>query len=208
MTVPTWHGSGGVSWQQRNPTTVAAIDELYRRRHGFSRTELTAQYIGARLPRSAQILEVGCAGGVMLKVFERLGYENLTGVDVNADILKTVPGETHVATATDLPFGDRAFELVFTSGTMMHVPFGDQEAATREMARVAGRYIWGYECWQPEPHQIRYADELDLPDSYQNDFGRLITGWLAPTWGYVCGALYEARDGGMVYDCYLLERFT
>jgi len=80
----------------------------------------------------AAILEVGCGSGRHLEQLRREGYENLTGVDINAeafDIMAdqypqlTATGQFHAGAIEDLvdEFDDGAFDVVYTVETLQHI---------------------------------------------------------------------------------------
>ena len=76
----------------------------------------------------ASALEVGCnVGGNLRWLAELLGPENVAGVDVNEQALEILrercPGvDVRLAPARELPFEDGAFDLVFTTGVLIHQP--------------------------------------------------------------------------------------
>jgi len=142
-----WQDWRTCGWTERNPDTVSGIDEVYKTQFGFTRTQLTEEFIG-HIDRAARVLEVGCAGGLQLKVLEQLGFTDLFGVDLRPTV---VPGRVAVADGRWLPFADGAFELAFTSGTMMHLHPAFRDRFCEELLRVSRRWIWGVELWAAVP---------------------------------------------------------
>ena len=164
-----WRGPQGAAYATRNPRTVEALDESYRRRFGTTRTELGRRFLRF-VPRGASVLEVGCSNGVQLAVLRALGfYGPMVGCDLNREAMID---STELVVAADggaLPFPWRSFDLVFTSGTLMHVSFSARAAFCREILRVAKRWIWGFEPWADcgQPIRINYHDLI--PDAWAID---------------------------------------
>ena len=126
------------------------------------------------------VLEVGCNIGINLRALRALGIANLAAVEPNAkarEILEQEsviePGNLHDATADGLPFKAAEFDLVFTSGVLIHIPPVSLENAYREIHRVAGRYILTMEYFSPREEVISYHGHQDM--LFKRDFGGL---WL------------------------------
>lgn len=91
------------------------------------------------------ILEIGCGSGYYSEVFKALvpGGVRYTGSDYSAAMIerarKHYPSVTfEVADATQLPYADDQFDVVFNGVSLMHIL--DYAAAIREAARVAKHY--------------------------------------------------------------------
>ncbi|HWH94641.1 MAG TPA: class I SAM-dependent methyltransferase [Baekduia sp.] len=96
----------------------------------------------AGLPAPDSVCEVGCGDGAVLGVLgrrgfgtRRVGYEiSASGVKLAAE--RTEVTEAHVFDGARLPVGDDAYDLVFATHVLEHVP--DPAPLTRELLR-AGR---------------------------------------------------------------------
>lgn len=90
-------------------------------------------------------LEVGCGFGRNLDFISRSlpETEKLWGADISGKMLargrKNLPPRCRLACADArmLPYRDRAFDMVFTHGILMHVPPASLSLALREIGRVA-----------------------------------------------------------------------
>ncbi|WP_415380073.1 pseudaminic acid biosynthesis-associated methylase [Halosimplex sp. TS25] len=162
----TWDGEFGKEWTERNPDTVEELDNQYQQKFGQTRTALNEQFLG-EIETDARVLEVGCNTGVQLKALRELGFESLYGIDVMEYVIR----ETHRKSpelnviegdVLDIPFKTNFFDLVFTSGTLIHVPPSDIDSAMREIARCADTYVWGYEYYAEEYVEIDYRDHENL----------------------------------------------
>ncbi|HYB44597.1 MAG TPA: class I SAM-dependent methyltransferase [Candidatus Methylomirabilis sp.] len=94
-------------------------------------------------------LEVGCGYGRLLKELRPRLDLSLAGADFSESQLRTAvrylgPADIPLvlADATQgLPFRDAAFDVVYTQGSLMHVPAPGDSTYRREVARVSRRYI-------------------------------------------------------------------
>lgn len=93
-----------------------------------------------RWPRDAPVLEAFCGRGNGLHALERLGFTNLTGADLSADLLEQYdgPAETRVCDCRALPWPDDSFHAVIIQGGLHHLTDlpGDLERCLDECHRV------------------------------------------------------------------------
>ncbi|MBG8554417.1 class I SAM-dependent DNA methyltransferase [Hymenobacter guriensis] len=91
-----------------------------------------------RLPRTADILEIGCSGGPLLLALRAAGYQHLTGIDVsdNAIAMAQARGfeQVMVMDGARLDFADNSFDVVVASDVLEHIE--DEAEALREWQRV------------------------------------------------------------------------
>ena len=103
-----WAGKFGRSYILRNPSSTKEMDKLYVQRYGVSRTKLDKDFLG-KLNRSTKILEVGCNIGVQLLFLQRMGFQNLYGIEINGKALefsKSITKNLNLiqGSALDIPF--------------------------------------------------------------------------------------------------------
>jgi SAM-dependent methyltransferase len=108
----------------------------------------------ARVAPPMRALDVGCGPGALTTALvERLGAENVSGVDPSEPFVETcrarLPGvELAVAPAESLPFADDAFDVALSQLVVNFM--SDAEAGVREMARVTrpggvvASCVWDY----------------------------------------------------------------
>lgn len=156
-----WQNSFGNEYVERNSVDV---DERYSAKYGITRTALNREFIG-HMPRDARILEVGCNNGRQLKALEGLGFTELYGIEINRKALGIARQHTHLnvlyASAFDIPFRDGFFDVVYTSGVLIHIHPHDLPRAFAEMRRVTRRYIWGFEYFAETLEAIPYRGHND-----------------------------------------------
>ncbi|WP_448510788.1 class I SAM-dependent methyltransferase [Immundisolibacter sp.] len=99
------------------------------------------------IPRHARILDAGCAQGDLLAALSRVGYTNLTGVDISAQLLATaqnkVPVDVRLIEMDVRRFlaecAESAFDVVFFHDVLEHLPRQDTIGVLRAFHRALAR---------------------------------------------------------------------
>jgi pseudaminic acid biosynthesis-associated methylase len=175
-----WKGEFGREYTDRNTFDVEAVDALYRKNYGLTRTALNKDFLRA-ISQDASFLEVGCNTGNQLLLLQRMGYANLSGLELQAyalEIARTRMRNISLAqgSALAIPHGDAAFDVVFTSGVLIHIAPEDLPRAMDEIHRCARTYIWGMEYYDPDVTEVSYRDhsgllwKMDYARRYLNRF--------------------------------------
>jgi len=158
-----WAGDFGDAYSVRNAAAAEGRRPFWDARHaqlGF-----------------ASALEVGCnVGGNLRWLAELLGPDNVAGVDVNEQALETLraalPGvDARRAPARELPFGDGAFDLVFTTGVLIHQPPAELPAVMDEIVRCSRSYVLCGEYHANALEEVPYRGQEGA--LFRNDYGRL-----------------------------------
>jgi len=172
-------------------TTYAAEAQAEANHWWFvGRRRMFARMIGEMaLPPSASILDVGTSTGTNLRMLMELGFTNVQGLDLSPEAQRYCAekglGNVQLGSILDLPFDDRAFDLVLATDVIEHVD--EDDVALDELHRVlkpGGRAIitvpafmslWGPQDVASE-HRRRYrqrellarigAAGLTVVDSY------------------------------------------
>ncbi len=178
--IRTWTGDFGREYTDRNTYTPVELDQLYLRNYGITRVEINDRFL-KDVPRDARILEVGCNIGTQLLCLQQMGFSNLHGIEIQLYALdrakERLPGAVLTqASALEIPYPDHSFELVFTSGVLIHVAPTDLPIALEEIHRCARTWIWGFEYYAPKTTEVVYRghDSLlwktDFAQAYQQQF--------------------------------------
>ncbi len=170
-----WGGRFGRDYTDRNPDSLEELQALYRRSFGTSRTELNERFLGG-LNRSIRILEVGSGLGMQLLCLQSMGFRCLYGVELQEYAVEKSKAATRglniiQGTVFDIPFKRGYFDLVYTSGVLIHIHPDDLAAAMTEMHRCASRYIWGMEYFSATCTEMKYRGNKNL--LWKNDFAKL-----------------------------------
>jgi pseudaminic acid biosynthesis-associated methylase len=164
--VRTWTGEFGREYTDRNAYAPAELDELCRKNYGITRTEINQHFLEG-IPRHARILEVGCNMGNQLLLLREMGFVNLHGIEIQGYALQGAKqrfpdAELKQASALAIPYPDRFFDLVFTSGVLIHIAPVDLAKALEEIHRCAGQWIWGFEYFAPKTTEVAYRGHKSL----------------------------------------------
>jgi pseudaminic acid biosynthesis-associated methylase len=172
--IRTWSGEFGREYTDRNDYSTELLDDLCRRNYGVARSELNRRFLGS-VPKDARILEVGCNMGTQLLLLQEMGFTNLHGIEIQSyalDRAKTrIPGAVLTqASAFSIPYPDSSFDLVFTSGVLIHIAPVDLPVALGEIHRCTRNWIWGLEYYAPKTTEVAYRGHTAL--LWKTDYAR------------------------------------
>lgn len=138
-------------------------------------------HIGNKLPKS--ILEVGAGVGnnliALQSLYKHINIEplHLTAIEPNEKAKNILKNIKNINTIENQAFYIEAsnydFDMVFTSGVLIHIHPDYLLKAMQEMYRVSKNYILCMEYFAPKCEAIEYRGEKDL--LWKNDFGSI---WL------------------------------
>jgi len=173
--IHAWRGNFGRQYTDRNDYSPAALDEFYQQTYGIARRHLNELFL-QRVPKRARILEVGCNMGTQLLILQEMGFTNLHGIEIQSYALEKarlrLPGVRLLqASALAIPYPDAYFDLVFTSGVLIHIAPNDLSVAMYEIHRCAKQWIWGFEYYAPEITAINYRGQENL--LWKADYSRM-----------------------------------
>jgi pseudaminic acid biosynthesis-associated methylase len=179
-----WKKDFGKEYSDRNSwQSDTEWDEFYKGNWGSTKLEIN-ETVMKGLPKSSKILEVGCNIGMQLRGFQRMGFENLYGVELQhyaVEKAKQVTENINIIQGSgfDLPFRDEYFDLVCTNGVLIHIAPADHKKIMSEIYRCSKKYIMGWEYFAPEITDINYRGNIgylwkaDFLKIYQSIFPSL-----------------------------------
>jgi len=200
-----WAGEFGREWTNRNSPTL----DSYSRNYGVSRVKMNEEFLSGQ-PVDG-VLEVGCNQGSQLVFLQKyLKLKHLYGIDIMpyaVNLAKLLTANINIigASALDIPFKDGYFDLVFTSGTLIHFHEDDLPRAMAEIYRCSRRFIWGFEYYSEKRQEINnYRGQANF--IWKEDFCRRYME-LFPDLRLVREKKYTYQDGsGNVDQMFLLEK--
>lgn len=171
-----WMEKFGDEYTDRNYMSPAEYNKLCERRIGVSRTGQIDEFLsGLKL---GAILEVGCNIANQLLILQKTGLKNLYGIELNRYAVERAKERTKgtkitiiQGSAFNTPFKDSHFDLVFTSGVLIHISPKDIDRALDENYRVAKKYIWGTEYFSEDYMQVNYRGRDEL--LWKTNFAKL-----------------------------------
>jgi len=170
-----WKGAFGRAYTDRNIFSPSELDKLYKNKFGITRGQLNRLFL-SRMNRSSRILEVGANVGNQLAYLQKTGFKNLYGIEPQSYARKFSKARLKgvvidQADAFKIPFKDNFFDLVFTSGVLVHISPKDVKKAIKEIYRCSRKYIWGLESYSPRCREVLYRGKRGL--YWKADFVKL-----------------------------------
>ncbi len=161
-----WQGEFGRAYTDRNRLDIEEMNALWSANYGITRREINRIFLQG-VPQGARFLEVGCNVGNQLLQLQELGYTNLSAVELQSyavEIAKSRLGNVAIrqGSALALPYESDSFDVVFTSGVLIHIAPEDLPRAMAEIHRCAKTYIWGAEYYAPSVTSVNYRGHEQL----------------------------------------------
>ena len=147
----------------------------FKERYGITRTEMNSKFIGV-LNKNIRVLEVGSNIGIQLVYLQEAGFQHLYGIELQSYAVELSKSNTKginiiQGSAFDIPFKDGFFEMVFTSGVLIHISPDDIAEALDEIYRCSREYIWCFEYYAENYSEIPYHGHANL--LWKTNFAKL-----------------------------------
>jgi perosamine synthetase len=170
-----WMGNFGREYTDRNAFTLGERETLDREKYGVTTTEIMKGFFDG-VDRSARILEVGSNIGHRLVCLQRMGFHNLYGIDVQRHAVELSKKSLQnvdiiLGSAFDIPYKDGFFDVVLTSGLLIHIHPDDIAKVMNEIHRCTMTFIWGHEYWSKETTEVVYRGHKNR--LWKADYGSL-----------------------------------
>lgn len=127
------------------------------------------------LPCRGSYLDVSCGRADMLVVARKLGFSLVKGTEIVPSLIdgnRVVRAEVH-----DLPFEDNSFDVASMFDVIEHLLPGDDEAACRELERVARCHI--LLTANNRPSFNRAGDDLHINRRPYDEWDSLFRKWFS-----------------------------
>lgn len=163
----TWAGQFGKDYTDRCTFSPEELDSLYKREYGISREEMNTRFLSGLGLENKRVLEVGCNVGNQLRMLQRMGFNNLYGIELQQYAIEKAKALTKRiniihGVADDIPFKDGYFDMVFTSGVLIHISPGNINRVLDEIYRCSREYIWGFEYYADDYTEVNYRGHESL----------------------------------------------
>ena len=170
-----WKGKFGEEYTKRIYQTLDDMEKLYIKTFDYTRTEINNDFLG-KLDKSVKILEVGCNAGFQLLCLQKMVFLSLYGIEPQQFALDKAKENVKNAilttsTAFNIPYPDNYFDVVFTSGVLIHISPNDIIKALKEIYRCSKRFIYGFEFFDKKYIEIKYHGEKNA--LWKTDFAQL-----------------------------------
>lgn len=206
-----WNNDFGKEYSERNSwQSDADWDKFYLDTWGFTKLEINESVMHG-LSRDLRILEVGCNIGMQLRGYQRMGFQQLYGIELQQYAVEKGKRITQgiqmiQGSGFDLPFRDGFFDIVCTNGVLIHIAPEDHWKMMSEMVRCSGKYIMGWEYFASEITDINYRGntgylwKANFAKIFQTNFPELKLS-RSKRYPYV-----STKDQGNEDEIYLLEK--
>ena len=205
-----WSGDFGKNYTDRNSRHNAEFNKIYETWYGIARAKMNEAFLGS-LPKDTRILEVGCNTGMQLAELKAQGFTSLYGIELQDYAVQRAKEYTEginiiQGSAFDIPFKDNFFDLVFTSGVLIHIAPDNLPKVFSEMYRCSKKYIWGFEYYSDKVTSINYRGNEGF--LWKANYGKLMRDQFSSL-NLVKEELYPyitETEKGNVDFMYLLEK--
>lgn len=155
-----WQGEFGRAYTDRNTLDVEDMNALWFANYGITRREINQLFL-QDIPKDASFLEAGCNVGNQLLQLQEHGYTNLSAIELQSYAVEIAKSRLRnvvikQGSALVLPYENNSFDVVFTSGVLIHIAPEDLPRAMSEIHRCAKTYIWGAEYYAPDVTSLNY----------------------------------------------------
>jgi len=196
-----WSGTFGTDYIERNSETPYELDEFYRELYGLTRTEMNKEFLQG-IKKDSSFFECGCNIGTQIQLLNYIGYDCVDGIEINE-----FAAEKAALKSTDLSLikqGDFLdfnnefnYNVVYTSGVLIHIPPKDREAFIQKMIRLSSKYLWIFEYFSDTFEMIPYRGKDNM--MWRGNFEKL---FLKNGCRTLKKEFYNRTDGNV--DCMVL----
>ena len=149
----------------------------------------------------SRILEVGCNKGHNLSSLQALTHYSIigAGLEINKSLC-VAPGIVN-GTIYDIPWSDNVFDIVFSSGVLIHIPPKRLDDAIKEMRRASNKYILMIEYHADVEKGFRYEEDFDHGDGcWHRPYGKIYESLFPKDKLIKSGKISDLGDDGWAFS--------
>lgn len=166
-----WSGKFGVDYTERNVLSPEKLEDSYNSMYGVTRSSINDMFLEGLNLKYNKILEVGCNVGNQLRLLQKMGYKNLYGIELQEYAVQRAKDLTQginiiQGEADNIPFKDGYFDLVFTSGVLIHINPKNLSNVMKEIVRCSKKYIWGIEYYKDKFMEVSYRENDNVDEMF------------------------------------------
>lgn len=148
-----WSGEFGDDYTIRNSQLDPKMEKIFRE-------------FFEPIKRQSSILEVGYNIGLKLELLKNLGFDNLTGIEINKKAVNIAKnrnlGIKYFEASLENFNPKKRFDLVFTSGVLVCIHPSKLENVIKKMINLSENYIFGYEYFAEALTEIKYRGHSNI----------------------------------------------
>ena len=154
-----WKGNFGAEYAERN-FSLKNVNSSYEKETGVT-VESIFQTFFKKINRNSKILELGCNVGLNLGILGNMGFNNLTGLEINSETIKLAKTRNSEITFINSSIEEydsenEKFDLVFTAGVLIHINPKVLDLILNKIIKLTTRYIFGFEYFSEKLEEISY----------------------------------------------------
>lgn len=155
-----WKSDFGKDYTLRNTTNLEDWDKIHLETWGITKSKMYDEFL-SDVSKEIKILEVGCNTGMQLLCLQKMGFKNLFGIEIQEYAVELAKCNTKniniiQSNGFDIPFRDEYFDLVFTSGVLIHIHPDNLKNIMGEIVRCSNKFILGHEYYNKETISVNY----------------------------------------------------
>ena len=159
-----WKGDFGEDFRNRHQE-LENYNQWYMENVGVPEEDFWKKYF-SKLDKNLKIVELGCNVGVKLSILKKMGFKNLTGVEINKNAYEIAkrndPSITWINSSIDSFEPDEPFDLVFTSFVLIHINPETLNTIIKKMVNISKKYIFGFENYGEKLTEIPYRGHSNV----------------------------------------------
>ena len=154
-----WEGEFGDSYVERN-NSIEEANTIYKEMAGVTIEEIYANFF-AGINKENKILELGC------NILQNLGFKDLYGLEINKKAYEIArrnnPKITFInSTIEDFNSKDTKYDLVFTSGVLIHIHPSVIKTIINKIIDLTKEYIFGFEYYADALTEVNYRGHANV----------------------------------------------
>jgi SAM-dependent methyltransferase len=123
----------------------------------------------AAYPDARTVLDFGCGNGYAVRKMRQSGGDWI-GIEYSQAAYDKYLKESYFCTGTTKQFADRQFDMVYSTEVLEHVPEMDVPDVTRELCRLADKYLFLTISLRPSSDDNRYHCTLKPREWWEGKF--------------------------------------
>ncbi len=170
-----WAGEFGNSYIERNKS-LEEVNRIYKESTGITVEQIYENFF-SMIDKNSRILELGCNIGLNLHILQKLGFEELYGVEINKKAYeiarKNNPKINFINSSIEDYDSSEKFDLVFTAGVLIHIHPSILPVIINKIINLTRNYIFGFEYYADTLTEVKYRGHLNT--LWKQNFPKLFT---------------------------------
>ncbi len=200
-----WKGDFGIDYINRNKT-IETVNELYEKQTGTTVENIFKKFFD-QIDRNSTIIELGCNVGLNLSVLSKMGFKNLTGIEINETAYSIAkennPNVNFINSSIEDFNSTNTYDLVYTAGVLIHIHPDTLPLIIKKMDNLSKKFIFGFEYFSENLVEIKYRNNLKT--CWKQNFPELIKQ-SNPSFKTIKEEKFQYKDENICDIAYLLEK--